>query len=57
MKDLVPHLLAIATFALLCGGWVLLQRWIRRTEPAVKGPEDRCGDCRCGAGACERSAG
>jgi hypothetical protein len=49
--DLWPHLLAIAAFALCCGGWVALQRWIAHRAPEVKGPEQgggRCGNCGCG---------
>ena len=54
---MLNHLLAIAGFALLCGGWVLLQRWITRAEPGIKGPESGCGSCSCGGGRCERQGG
>lgn len=48
-KDLI----AIVGFALLCGGWVLLQRWIARRAPGVKGPESGCTSCSCGQGECK----
>ncbi|MCB9886640.1 MAG: hypothetical protein H6838_14190 [Planctomycetes bacterium] len=51
----LPHLLAVLTFALLCGGWVWLQRWIARRAPDVKGPESGCASCSCGGGECRRA--
>lgn len=51
---MLRHLIAIATFALLCGAWVVLQRWIARRTPEVKGPESGCTSCSCGeSGACK----
>jgi hypothetical protein len=49
------HLLAVVAFALACGAWVLLQRWVARRAPDVKGPESGCGSCSCGDGACSGS--
>ncbi|MCB9876317.1 MAG: hypothetical protein H6835_01835 [Planctomycetes bacterium] len=51
---MTSHLLAICVCAFACGSWVLLQRWIARTEPEVKGPEDRCGGCGCTGGGCKK---
>ncbi len=32
---MLGHLLAVAGLALLCGAWVLIQRWIARRDPAA----------------------
>ena len=39
------HALGIMGLAVACGGWVLLQRWIRRRDPGQPGVEGRCGSC------------
>ena len=41
-------LIAVLGLALLCGGWVLFQRWIARVDPEAPGVEGNCG--RCGGG-------
>ncbi len=35
-------LLAILGLGLLCGGWVLFQRWIARVDPEAPGVEGGC---------------
>jgi hypothetical protein len=47
---MVTHLLAILTLGALCGGWVLLQRWIAKREPEVAKVKRACG--ACGGGEC-----
>ncbi|MCP3962929.1 MAG: hypothetical protein GY719_34250 [bacterium] len=42
---MLGHLIAIAGLALLCGAWVLVQRWIGRRDPQAPGVEGRCGNC------------
>ncbi len=42
---MLGHLIAIAALALLCGAWVLVQRWIARRDPQALGVEGRCGHC------------
>lgn len=46
------HVLSIVGLALLCGGWVALQRWIGQRDPESRGPESRtgCSSCSCGTG-------
>ena len=41
---MLAHLFAVVGLALLCGGWVLFQRWIARHDPEAPGVEGRgCG--------------
>jgi hypothetical protein len=49
------HLIIVLGLGLLCGGWVLLQRWIARRDPEAKGPEGGggCSSCSCGQGECK----
>lgn len=45
---MIDELAAILCLALLCGGWVLFQRWIARRAPEAPDLEERCrgcGDC------------
>jgi hypothetical protein len=43
------HLLAIVGLAVACAGWALLQRFIGRVTPEVRGIFDRgCGGHSCG---------
>ncbi len=49
----MQYLLAIVGLAVLCGAWVVLQRWIARRAPEVPGPDRACGSCSCGKGRCE----
>jgi hypothetical protein len=35
-------LLAVVGLGLLCGGWVLFQRWIARVDPEAPGVEGGC---------------
>lgn len=39
-------LAAVVGLGLLCGGWVLFQRWIARVDPEAPGVEGGC----CGGG-------
>jgi hypothetical protein len=39
---------AVAGLGILCGGWVVLQRWIAHHDPGQPGVEDRCGSCGVG---------
>jgi hypothetical protein len=44
------HVLAILALVVLCGAWVLFQRWLGRVDPDGQTIEDRCGGC----GSCTR---
>lgn len=46
---MIGHLLAIVGLALLCGAWVIVQRWVARHDPEAPTVERRCG-CRHEAG-------
>ncbi len=48
----MTHVIAIASLAAACGGWILLQRWIAREMPEAPGVGRRCDGCP-GLGACE----
>ena len=50
---MLKHLIAIIALAALCAGWVLFQRWLKRTDPDARGVEDASG---C-SGNCRRSPG
>ena len=39
-------LITVVGLGLLCGGWVLFQRWIARVDPEAPGVEGGC----CGSG-------
>lgn len=42
----MKELLAIAGLSLLCGVWVLVQRWVARHDPEAPGVEGSCGCSR-----------
>jgi hypothetical protein len=51
---LLHHALAIAALALLCAGWVLFQRWLKRADPGARGIEDAAG---CSGNCQQRKSG
>jgi len=42
---MLAYLAAILGLGLLCGGWVVFQRWISRHDAGAPGVEGRCGTC------------
>lgn len=44
---MLQHIIAIAGLALLCAGWVCLQRLVHRLDPDDPGLDRRCGACGC----------
>lgn len=50
---MLHHVIAIVVLSLLCGSWVLFQRWIAEKNPEGRSIE-KSGSCcgQCGAGAC-----
>lgn len=38
-------LLSILGLALVCGGWIALQRWIARLDPDIPGIQRSCSGC------------
>ncbi len=46
---MLTHLAAVAGLALLCGAWVLVQRWVGRRDPQAPTVKSR----GCGSG-CSR---
>jgi hypothetical protein len=50
---MLTYLVGGLSAALLCGGWVVVQRWITAREPDLVGPEGGCTGCGgCGGGSC-----
>ena len=39
------HLLAILALGVLCGSWVLFQRWIAARDPSLPGIRRSCTGC------------
>lgn len=42
---LLQPVLAVLGLSVLCGLWVLFQRWVAVQAPEMPGVEDRCGSC------------
>ncbi len=55
------YVIGAVALGVLCGGWALVQGWIAKQDPEVRGPESGChGDGSCGScgkpeGACKKS--
>lgn len=41
------HVIAIIAFAVICGVWVLLQRWIARSEPEIGMRVEKSSESSC----------
>lgn len=39
------HVAAVLGLSVLCGLWVVFQRWLARKDPGLPGIEDGCGSC------------
>lgn len=39
------YVLSVLGLSVLCGLWVVFQRWIARLDPGAPGVEGRCGNC------------
>lgn len=49
------HLIAVLGLALVCAGWIALQRWIARRHPELPGIVRPCAGCVCDGEGCDRS--
>lgn len=44
---MLHHVIAIASLALLCAGWLWVQRLVQRVDPDNPGLKRGCGACGC----------
>jgi hypothetical protein len=42
---MLQYALAVLGLGILCGAWVVVQRWVGKHDPGQPGVEGKCGRC------------